>query len=138
MTRTARAVLWIGIASIVVLPARVVAYAVQPSVTARLLEHEAGGPALPTLVLSSLALGAAFAITICWLAALGVRERALLERRALEAPVRPLPVGRTIVLALALSVATSLAGDCSRLISTGARGSGGTACTACSDRSTGI
>jgi hypothetical protein len=110
MTRTARALLWIAIASIVVLLARAVAYALHPSVTARLLEHEAGGPALPTLVLTSLALGAALAIAICWLAALGVRERALLERRVLEEPVPPLAAGRTIALAVALSIATSLVG----------------------------
>src|SRR5439155_9396775 len=60
--------------------------------------------------LVSLALGASIAIAICWLAAIGVRERALLERRTLTAPARPLRVGRALALGAALSVATSSAG----------------------------
>jgi hypothetical protein len=50
------------------------------------------------------------AIAVCWLAALGVRERALLERRLLTAPPPRLRLGRTIVQALALALVTSLAG----------------------------
>jgi hypothetical protein len=57
--------------------ARTLAYSMQPSPAANVLEQRAGGPAFPTLVLATLALGAALAV--CWLAALGVRERALLE-----------------------------------------------------------
>ena len=65
-------------AALVVLLARSIAYALAPSPAARVLEHRAGGPALPVLTLVALALGLSFAIAICWLAAFGVRERELL------------------------------------------------------------
>jgi O-antigen/teichoic acid export membrane protein len=75
-----------------------------------MLEHRAGGPALPVLTLVALTLGGSLAIAICWLAAFGVRERALLERRVLsQAPPR-LRVVRMVVLAVALSAITSIAG----------------------------
>ena len=75
-----------------------------------MLEHRAGGPALPVLTLVALALGGSLAVAICWLAAFGVRERALLERRVLaEAPPR-FRLARTLVLAVVLSAITSVAG----------------------------
>jgi hypothetical protein len=97
-------------AALVVFLARSIAYAITPSPAARVLEHRAGGPALPVLTLVAVALGASLAIAICWLAAVGVRERQLLERRALEeAGPRFSPV-HTFALALILSVMTSISG----------------------------
>ena len=108
--RAIRALSWTVAAALVVLLARSIAYAIAPSSAARVLEHRAGGPALPVLTLVALALGGSLAIAICWLAAFGVRERAVLERRVLaEAPPRFRPA-RTFVLAVALSVITSVAG----------------------------
>ena len=97
---------WTGTAVLIVLAARAVAYQVTPTPAARLLEHRAGGPALPVLVVTALAIGAALSVAICWLAALGVRERALLERRAAPS----FGLGRTLAVALGLAVTTSLAG----------------------------
>jgi hypothetical protein len=108
--RAIKALSWIIAAVLVVLLARSIAYAIAPSSAARMLEHRAGGPALPVLTLVALALGGSFAVGISWLAAFGVRERALLERRVLaQSPPRFDPV-RMFVLAVALSVVTSVAG----------------------------
>jgi len=101
-----RFLVWIGAGAVVVLTARTFAYAVEPTPAARLLEHRAGGPALPVLILVSLSLGFALAVAVCWLAALGVRERALLEgRRSPRFRMR-----RAALSALALGVATSVIG----------------------------
>ena len=108
--RTLRTVLCVAAAGLIVLFARSIAYAVAPSPAARLLEHRAGGPALPVLTLVALALGASLAIAICWLASVAVRERALLERRTLAAPMGSFRIGQALVAALALSVVTSAAG----------------------------
>jgi hypothetical protein len=97
-------------AALVVLLARSIAYAIAPSPAARVLEHRAGGPTLPVLTLVALALGGSIAIAICWLAAFGVRERELLERRVLAVPTPRFRPVRTFALALALSVVTSIAG----------------------------
>ena len=97
-------------ATLVVLLARTIAYALAPSPAARLLEHRAGGPALPVLTLVALALGGSLAIAICWLAAFGVRERELLEQRALSVPPPRFRPVQTLALALALSAVTSVAG----------------------------
>jgi hypothetical protein len=108
--RFRRAALWTVAGALVVLCARWLAYAVAPGPAARLLEQRAGGPGLPAVALVSLTLGAGIAIAICWLAALGIRERALLERRVLTAPAPRLRPGRTLAQALALAVGTSVAG----------------------------
>jgi hypothetical protein len=108
--RAARALSRVVAAALVVLLARSIAYAIAPSPGARLLEHRAGGPALPVLTLVALALGGSVAIAICWLAAFGVRERALLERRVLAVPPPRFRPARTFVLALGLSVVTSVVG----------------------------
>ena len=101
-----RLVVWLGAGALVMLTARTFAYAVEPAPAARLLEHRAGGPALPVLILASLSLGLALAVVVCWLAAFGVRERALLARcRPPEFGVR-----RAVLSALALGVATSVLG----------------------------
>ena len=101
-----RLFVWLGAGALVVLTARTFAYAVEPTPAARLLEQRAGGPELPILVLVSLSLAAFIAITVCWLAAFGVRERALLERRR---PPR-FRSARTLASAAGLAIATSVAG----------------------------
>lgn len=109
-SRLGRAALWALAGVLVVLCARWLAYALSPSPAARLLERRAGGPGVPTIAFVCLALGAAVAIAVCWLAALGVRERALLERRLLTALPPRLRIGRTLLHTLGLAIATSLAG----------------------------
>ena len=96
-------------AVVIVLLARSIAYAIAPTSAARMLEQRAGGPALPVLTLVALALGGSLAVAICWLAAFGVRERALLERRVLAETPR-FRLVRTLVLAVALTAITSVAG----------------------------
>jgi hypothetical protein len=108
--RAVKALPWMLAATLVVLLARSIAYAIAPSPAARVLQHRAGGPALPVLTLVVLALGSLLAVVICWLAAFGVRERALLERRALALPPPRFRPARTFVLAVGLSVVTSIAG----------------------------
>jgi hypothetical protein len=107
---TMRAIVGLVVSALVVLLARSIGYALEPGPESSLLQQRAGGPALPVLVLVCLALGGAVAIVICWLAALGVRERQLVERRPLAAPVRRFRVGRALALALALSLTASVAG----------------------------
>ena len=104
--RGLRLLTWLGTATLVILSARAIAYAVTPGTAARVLEHRGGGPALPWLALTALSIGAALAVAICWLAALGVRERALLERRS-SPRFRP---GRATVIALVLFTASSVGG----------------------------
>jgi hypothetical protein len=101
---------WVVAATLVVLLTRSIAYAIAPSSAARVLEQRAGGPALPVLTLVALALGGSLAAAICWLAALGVRERALLERRALAESAPRFHPARTFAFAIALAVITSVAG----------------------------
>jgi hypothetical protein len=108
--RAVKALSWIVAATLVVLLARSIAYAIAPSPAARVLQHRAGGPALPVVTLVALALGGLLAVAICWLAAFGVRERALLERRALALPPPRFRLVRTLVFAVGLSVVTSVAG----------------------------
>jgi hypothetical protein len=88
-----RAVAWALAGLLVVLLGRTIGYAAVPSPLGRLYADKAGGPSLPLVALVALTVGAAVAIAICWLAALGVRERRLLERRLLgEPPPRLRPV----------------------------------------------
>jgi len=97
-----RALVWTAAGVLVVLLARTVAYAAAPDPMAQLYARKAGGPSLPLLALVVLGVGAAVAIAITWLAAVGVRERLLLERRVLvEAPPRLRPT-RILVNAVAL------------------------------------
>jgi hypothetical protein len=110
MSRLRSAALWTVAGALVVLSARWLAYATTPSPAARLLEARAGGPKLPAVSLVSLAFGASIAIAICWLATLGIRERALLERRVLAEPLPRFRIGRTFTHALALFLITSVAG----------------------------
>ena len=101
-----RGVIGLGAAGLVVLLARSLAYAVEPGPAARVLEHRAGGPALPVLALVTLTVTASVAVAVCWLAALAVRERALLERRSFT----PFRIRRLLAVALPLAVVTSLGG----------------------------
>jgi hypothetical protein len=98
--------IWLAAVVLVILLARAIAYAVVPSPAARVLEQRGGGPALPILSLVTLGLGVAVAVATCWLAALGVQERAALESRA--AP--RLRFARLVLSALALALVTSLLG----------------------------
>jgi hypothetical protein len=102
-TRLLRAGCWSLAAVLVILFARTIAYAVSPSPVAELLQHRAGGPALPALTLAALATGASLAIAITFLAWLGVRERSLLEQR----PAPRLQVMRMLLRAGVLAGATA-------------------------------
>ncbi len=93
-------------ATLVVLLARTIAYATEPTPAARVLEQRAGGPPLPLLALVSLLLAASLAVAVCWLAAMAVRERALLERR----PFQRFAVRRMLAVAVVLALVTSLGG----------------------------
>ena len=66
---------------LVVLGTRSIVYALSPSPLAAELAHQAGGPGLPAITLVALALALGVSAAIVWLAALGVRERRLLETR---------------------------------------------------------
>jgi hypothetical protein len=99
-----RSLVWLAAGALVVLLARTIGYAAMPSPLAGLYAHRAGGPALPEIALVALSLAAALAVAVCWLAALGVRERQLLERRMLAAPLPPLRPGRVVLCAFALWV----------------------------------
>jgi hypothetical protein len=96
-----RALAWTGVVALVVLGTRAIVYALAPSPLAAELSHRAGGPRLAVLAATSLALALAVSAAAVWLAALGVRERRLLEtRRVLAVPrVRlGLLVTRTLAL----------------------------------------
>jgi hypothetical protein len=58
----------------------------------------------------ALALGGSLAVAICWLAAFGVRERALLEARTLTGSAPRFRPARTVASAIALAVITSVVG----------------------------
>jgi hypothetical protein len=106
MRHALRWLTWVGTAALVILGARAISYAVTPGAAARVLEHRGGGPALPWIALTALSIGGALAVAICWLAALGVRERALLDRR----PPPRLRLGRAALLAVVLFGVSSVGG----------------------------
>jgi hypothetical protein len=101
-----RAVIGVAAAALVVLLARTLAYAAEPTPAARLLEQRAGGPSFPILALVALSLAATIAVVVCWLAAIAVRERAFLERRRADR----FAVRRMFAHACALTLVTCLAG----------------------------
>jgi hypothetical protein len=71
-----RVLAWLGTVALMVLVARWLAYALaQPSPLANRFAASAGGPSLVVVSLVSIALAAAIAVTVLWLASLGVRER---------------------------------------------------------------
>ncbi len=61
---------------------------------------------MPAFALVALAICAVSAVIVCWLVAVGVRERALIVRRE----AAPFAVAPTLVMAAALTVATSFTG----------------------------
>jgi hypothetical protein len=79
---------WLAALALVVLGSRTIAYAISPSPLAAELSHQAGGPALPVIAVVAVLLSVAFSAAVVWLAALGVRERRLLETRPLVAEPR--------------------------------------------------
>jgi hypothetical protein len=106
-----RSLVWFVAAVLVVLLGRTIGYAAMPSPLAELYARKAGGPALPEIALVALGLGVSVALAICWLAAIGVRERRLLERRALASPLPALRPERIVLRAFALwAVAAPAAG----------------------------
>jgi hypothetical protein len=80
-------VAWAAAVALIVLTARALAYAL----TGSPLEHAAGGPRLPFVVLACAVLALAISSAVLWLAALGVSERRLLERRPLASEPRLRP-----------------------------------------------
>ncbi|MGN6430726.1 MAG: hypothetical protein ACTHNB_08350 [Gaiellaceae bacterium] len=83
-----RTLAWSGAAALVVLGSRTIVYALSPSPLAAELSHRAGGPGLPAVAVGSAALALVASVAVVSLAALGVRERLLLETRPLVAPPR--------------------------------------------------
>ncbi len=76
---------------------------------AHLYGRSLGGPSLPVLTLVALSLAAVAALAVCWLATLGVRERCLLERRALAGPAPRISPARVLANAAAFFVVCSVA-----------------------------
>jgi hypothetical protein len=102
----ARLLLWPAVVALLVLCARVLAYAVAPSPLARVLERSAGGPSLVTVALASLGVAATVSILVVWFASLGVRERARLRPERVAPSLR---LRRLALRAVALYVSSALA-----------------------------
>jgi hypothetical protein len=100
-----RALGWLAVGALVVLGARSIVYALSPSPLAAELSHRAGGPGLPVIALVAGSLALALSVAVVWLAALGVRERRLLETRPVIADLR-LRLARVPVRALAVWLVT--------------------------------
>jgi hypothetical protein len=67
---------WLGTVALMVLAARWLVYALaQPSPLANRFEASAGGPSLVLVSFGAIGLATAVAVTVLWLAAVGVRER---------------------------------------------------------------
>ena len=96
---------WIGVVVVVVLGTRTIVYAISPSPLALELSQQAGGPALPAVAVVAVLLAVGFSAVVIWLAALGVRERRLVETRAVIAEPR-LRLGLLVTRALGLWLGT--------------------------------
>lgn len=96
---------WLFAVVLVVLGSRTIAYAISPSPLAAELSHQAGGPALPVIAVVAIALAVAVSAAAVWLAALGVRERRLLETRPVTVEPR-LRLGLLAARALGLWLIT--------------------------------
>jgi hypothetical protein len=103
--RLLRALAWVAAGALVVLGARTLAYGISPSALAAAFQHRAGGPFVPFAAVGALGVCIVVAAAVVWLAALGVRERALVE----DAPAPRLGLRQLAVRAVLLFVATSLA-----------------------------
>jgi hypothetical protein len=102
----ARLLLWPAAIALLVLCARVLAYALEPSPLARALERSVGGPGLVTVALVSLGIASTASILVVWLASLGVRERARLRPERVQPALRLRRLGlRAVVLYAASSLA---------------------------------
>src|SRR5262245_66693245 len=95
---------WSAVTVLVVLCARALAYALSPSPFALHFSRQVGGPVLPVVALVSVALALAVSSGIVWIAALGVRERSLLERRPVV--VQPIRLWLLVVRAVVLFAVT--------------------------------
>ena len=102
----ARLLRWPALVALLVLCSRVLAYALEPSPLARVLERSAGGPGLMTIALVSLGVAATASVLVVWLASLGVRERARLHPERVAPRLR---LRRLAVRAVGLYVASCLA-----------------------------
>jgi hypothetical protein len=100
-----RTLAWSAVAALVVLGSRTIVYALSPSPLAAELSHRAGGPALPAVAVASAALALVVSVAVVSLAALGVRERLLLETRPVIRPPQ-LRLGLLAGRALALWLLT--------------------------------
>ena len=102
-----RAAAWLGGGALVVLAARAIAYALSPSPLAQAFEGRAGRPgaAVRASSLRSCSGVALLPPRSVWLAALGVRERALLA----DVPAPPLRLARLVVRAAVMFVTTCFA-----------------------------
>ena len=105
-----RAAVWTVLGACVVLAARAVVYALAPWQTLAVLqlEHQAGGPHLAAVLAVSLAVAAVLAAAVLWLAVVAVRERLVLEPRALIERPR-LSLLRLAVRGVVFCAATSVA-----------------------------
>jgi hypothetical protein len=100
-----RSLAWVFAIVLVVLGSRTIAYAISPSPLAAELSHQAGGPSLPVIAFVAIVLAVAASAAVVWLAALGVRERRLLETRPVIVEPR-LRLGRLAARALGLWLIT--------------------------------
>ena len=100
-----RALAWSAAAALIVIGSRTIVYALSPSPLAAELSHGAGGPALPAVAVASAALALVVSVALVSVAALGVRERLLLETRPVVALPR-LRLGLLVARALALWLVT--------------------------------
>jgi hypothetical protein len=100
-----RTLAWLFAVVLVVLGSRTIAYAISPSPLAAELSHQAGGPSLPVIAFVAVLLAVAVSAAVVWLAALGVRERRLLETRPVIAEPR-LRLGLLAARALGLWLIT--------------------------------
>ena len=107
-----RAAVWTVVAVLVVLATRAIVYALAPqSVLLASLAHGQLGPDLTVPLVAGTVTSVAAAAAVIWLAALAVRERLLLEGRAVVAPPRLRPVlllGRAATLFAVTSLAFAM------------------------------
>jgi hypothetical protein len=105
--RIVRAAVWVGLGALVVLATRWLCYALVPGPEAQLLEHKAGGPALPIVAGGALLTALTVAGAIVCVASMAVRERHLLSGEI--GPLPRLDLRRASLSAAGLFVGTSLA-----------------------------
>ena len=107
-----RLAIWTGVAILVVLATRTIAYALAPqSVLLAALAHGQVGPDVTVPLVVAVIASVAAAAAVVWLAAMAVRERLLIEGRTLVAPPRLKPallLGRTVVLFAVTSFAFAM------------------------------